>query len=181
MRAVLKAKKMLFVCVDIQERLLELMAHKESVVKNANILLQATQILQAPLLVTEQYPKGLGKTHSAIKIPANTPILEKTSFGIFGDEDIKNHIAKSKCKILVFFGIESHICMLQSIVEARNLGYECYFVADASSSRDTLNHNLALEFFRTIGVNVLPTEAILFRMLGDSKHEHFKAISNLVK
>ena len=102
MRAVLKAKKMLFVCVDIQERLLELMAHKESVVKNANILLSSTQILQAPLLITEQYPKGLGKTHSAINLPENAPILEKTSFGIFGDEDIKIISLKANVKLWSF-------------------------------------------------------------------------------
>lgn len=181
MRAVLKANKILFVCVDIQERLLGLMAHKDEVVRNANILLESAQILQVPLVITEQYPKGLGKTHSAINIPCGVDILEKTSFGIFGDEAIKEYIARSKCKTLVFFGIESHICILQSIVEARNLGYECILAADACSSRNGLNHNLALEFFRTLGVSVLPTESIVFRILGDSTHEHFKAISQLVK
>ncbi|CAM2779758.1 isochorismatase family protein [Helicobacter sp. MIT 03-1614] len=182
MQPFIKAKKTLFICIDVQERLLGLMAHKDEVIKNTNILLESAQILKAPLLITEQYPKGLGKTDNAIKLPPNAKVLEKTSFGIFGDKKIKDYIAKSKCKSLVFFGIESHICVLQSVIAAQDLGYECILAADALSSRNEINHNLALDFFRTQqGVNVLPTESILFAILGDSMHASFKAISALVK
>ncbi|MCX2717199.1 isochorismatase family protein [Helicobacter sp. MIT 21-1697] len=181
MQPLIKAQKTLFICVDVQERLLGLMAHKDEVIKNTNILLESTQILKIPLLITEQYPKGLGKTHNAITLSPNAHILEKTSFGIFGDKKIKDYITQSKCKNLVFFGIESHICVLQSLIAARDLGYECILAADACSSRNENNHSLALEFFRTQGISVLPTESILFRILGDSMHTSFKAISALVK
>lgn len=181
MRSILKTKRMLFVCIDVQEKLVGVMANKEKLIKNTNILLEAASLLGIPTLVTEQYPKGLGKTYSEIKIPQHSQVLEKTHFGIFGDENITRHIAQSKAKTLVFFGIESHVCVLQSIIEAQNRGYECLLAADACSSRDLQNHQLALEFFRTQGVGIFPTESILFRILGDCKHASFKAISALVK
>lgn len=181
MRSILKTKRMLFVCIDIQDKLIGHIAHKERVIKNANILLESAALLHIPTLITEQYPKGLGKTCQEIKIAGHTHILEKTHFGIFADEQIANFIAQSKAKTLVFFGIESHICVLQSIIEAQNLGYECLLAADACSSRDSHNHQLALDFFRQQNVVALPTESLLFRILGDAKHPCFKAISSLVK
>lgn len=175
------AKNTLFICIDLQEKLLPLMASKDEVVKNANILLDAAHILGIKTLISEQYPKGLGKTHSDIKILQNAVVLEKTSFGIFNDEKIKEFIAQSGCKSLVFFGIESHICVLSSLLDGINLGYECILAADASSSRKFDNHKFALEFLAQIGVKILPSESILFRILGSSTHPNFKAISALVK
>lgn len=95
MRSVLKTKRTLFVCIDVQEKLVEKMAHKDKVIKNTNILLHSAKELHIPMLITEQYPKGLGKTHNAISIPQGVHTLEKTSFGIFGDEKIASFIAQS--------------------------------------------------------------------------------------
>ncbi|WP_238700317.1 isochorismatase family protein [Helicobacter jaachi] len=177
----LKAKKILFICLDMQERLLPAMARHDEILKNTRILLESAHILDIPTLITEQYPKGLGRTIETLKIPQNTHILAKTSFGIFDDADIKAHIGQSKRKTLVFFGIESHICVLQSIMQAQNLGYKCLLAADATSSRKESAYHLALEFLRFQGVGVLPTESILFSILGDSAHTSFKTISALVK
>lgn len=175
------AKNTLFICIDLQEKLLPLMACKDEVVKNANILLKVADILGVKTLISEQYPKGLGKTHSDINIAQNALVLEKTSFGIFNDEKIKEFIFQSGCKSLVFFGIESHICVLSSLIDGINLGFECILAADASSSRNLRNHQLTLEFLAQIGVMILPSESILFRILGSSTHPNFKAISALVK
>lgn len=181
MQAVIYPQDCLFVCIDIQERLLPLMAYKDLVIKNTNILLQGAKILGIKTLITEQYPKGLGNTHNAIDIQGTTAVLEKTSFGIFGDENIKAFIAQYSFKYLVLFGIESHICVLQTAIEAQNAGYQCILIADALSSRSETNHALALDFFSTQGMSVLPTESILFRILGDSQHAQFKTISRLIK
>lgn len=171
----------LFICIDLQEKLLPLMAHKDELVKNANILLNAAYILNIQTLISEQYPKGLGKTHAEIIIPQNAVVLEKTSFGIFDDETMKAHIAKSGCKKLVFFGVESHICVLSSLNEARNLGYECILAADATSARNLTHHQLALDESRQIGVKVLPSQSVLFSLLKSSTHPKFKEISALIK
>ena len=183
----LDTKNTLFVCIDIQEKLLPLMAHKDEVVKNANLLLQVAEILGAQSLVSEQYPKGLGKTCEQIKIPQNAKVLEKTSFGIFGDKDMREFIANSGCKTLIIFGIEAHICVLQSVMQAVDLGYECVLVADALSSRNATHEIYALDFFRSLqngsskSISVLPSESVVFALLKDSKHTNFKEISALIK
>lgn len=183
----LDTKNTLFVCIDIQERLLPFMVHKDEVIKNANLLLQVAEILGAQSLVSEQYPKGLGKTCEQIKIPQNAKVLEKTSFGIFGDRDMREFIAESGCKTLVIFGIEAHICVLQSVTQAVNLGYECVLAADALSSRNATHQIYALDFFRSLqngaskSISVLPSESVVFALLKDSKHANFKEISALIK
>ena len=184
----LDAKNTLFVCIDLQDRLLPLMACKDEVVKNANILLSAAQILGAQTLVSEQYPRGLGATHADIRLPAQAKVLEKTSFGVFGDT-MREFIAQSGRECLVFFGIEAHICVLQSVVQAANLGYECVVVGDCVSSRNENTCEMGLDFLRSLGnsyeiegaISILPTESVLFSLLKDSKHEKFKEISSLVK
>ena len=181
MQNILKIEQMLFICIDVQEKLVGVMADKEKLIKSTNILLESAQELHIPTLITEQYPKGLGKTHNAVKIPPHAQILEKTHFSIFGDEKIAQYIAQSKAKMLILFGIESHICVLQSIIEAQNLGYKCLLAADACSSREVQNYQLALAFFHAQGIEVLPSESILFRILGDCKHPSFKALATLVK
>lgn len=181
MQSTLNPTKTLFICIDLQEKLLPLMSRKDEVVKNANLLLRVAQILGAQTLITEQYPKGLGSTHADIKATQGAAKLEKTSFGIFNDEGIKEFITKSGCETLVIFGIESHICVLQSVIDALNLGFECVVAGDALGSRDESHHKFALDFFKQQGASVLPSESIVFRLLGDSKHPNFKAISALIK
>lgn len=171
----------LFICIDLQEKLLPLMAHKDELVKNANILLNAACILNIQTLISEQYPKGLGKTDANISVPQNAVVLEKTSFGIFDDETMKARIAKSGCKKLVFFGVESHICVLSSVNEALNLGYECILAADATSARNPTHHALALDALRQNGVKVLPSQSVLFSLLKSATHPKFKEISALIK
>lgn len=149
----LDAKNTLFVCIDLQDRLLPLMARKDEVVKNANILLSAAQILGAQTLVSEQYPRGLGATHADIRLPAQAKVLEKTSFGVFGDRAMREFIAQSGRECLVFFGIEAHICVLQSVVQAANLGYECVVVGDCVSSRSEKSCEMGLDFLRSISAD----------------------------
>lgn len=181
MQSILNPVKTLFVCIDLQEKLLSLMSRKDEVVKNANLLLRVAQILGAQTLITEQYPKGLGSTHEGIEAIQGAVRLEKTSFGIFNDEGIKEFITKSGCETLVIFGIESHICVLQSVIDALNFGFECIVASDALSSRNESHHKIALDFFKQKGASVLPSQSIVFGLLGDSKHPNFKELSALIK
>lgn len=185
----------LFVCIDIQERLLPVMARKSEVVKNTNTLLQGAQILGSKILVTEQYPKGLGATDSSIvftriesfdsrDMQSQTPqcvLKEKSTFSIFGDEAITSCIAQTACKNLVIFGIESHVCILQSVLHARMLNFNVWVVQDALSSRSDANHHNAISLMAAQGAKITNTESVLFGSMLDSKDPHFKAISALVK
>ncbi len=193
-QALLNPQETLFICVDIQERLLPIMARKQEVVKNANILLQGAQILKAKKLITEQYPKGLGTTDSSIvfeKIESfdmldstqkpQCVLKEKSAFSIFVDEAISTLIMQSGCKSLVIFGIESHICILQSVLHALRLGFDVWVTQDALSSRDDSNHFNALSLMQSQGAKITNTESVLFGSMLDSKDSNFKAISALIK
>ncbi len=149
----LDAKNTLFVCIDLQDRLLPLMAHRDEVVKNANALLRGAEILGIQSLISEQYPRGLGATHADICLPRGAKVLEKTSFGLFGDNAAREFIAQSGRKCLVFFGIEAHICVLQSVVQAVNLGYECVVVGDGVSSRSAKSCEMGLDFLCSFSMN----------------------------
>ncbi len=194
-QALLSPTDTLFVCIDIQERLLPVMARKNEVVKNTNKLLQGAQILGNKVLITEQYPKGLGHTDSSIVFTriesfnaldsqSQTPqcvLKEKSTFSIFGDEHITALIAQSGCKNLVIFGIESHVCILQSVLHALALNFNVWVVQDGLSSRDDSNHFNALTLMAAQGARVTNTESVLFGSMLDSKDPRFKAISALVK
>ncbi|PID27505.1 MAG: hydrolase [Candidatus Cloacimonadota bacterium] len=175
-----KTENMMFVMIDIQEKLLHLIAENQEVIKNANILNKASEIFGIPLLVTEQYKKGLGETVSEIKIGKDAIYAEKTSFSIF-DEKISELLKKSGKKVLVMYGIEAHICVLQSVLDALAEDYEVYLVTDAVSSRKLYNKEAALDRMLDYGAELVTTEMLLFEILGDSSHPSFREISKLIK
>lgn len=177
--------KILFVCVDMQERLLPVIALNEEITKKNSILMKVAQLLNIKTLITEQYPSGLGTTHPAILSAFDNKdkvaIMPKTTFSIFGDSDINAFIAKSGVEHIVLCGVETHICVWQSIVDALHLGLKCTLVADASSSRDIKNHHLAVDSALALGALALPMESVIFSWLQDCKNTHFKTISAMIK
>ncbi len=181
-----KNKKIVFVAVDLQARLLTKMFQESLVVKNSNILIAASKILDIPLIITEQYPKGLGNTDSRIEGLDNFSVIEKTEFSVFGNGRFCDEIKKyADCEVIVFFGIETHVCMYQSVLDslsgAYGKKYKTYLVEDACSSRTVENHNTAIQQMATVGANIESTEMILFQLLGKAGGDEFKQISALVK
>jgi len=170
-----------FVLVDIQEKFLPVIHEIDTVIINANRLVQAASILKMPLVVTEQYPRGLGRTVDSIDLDAEQKIIEKISFGCFGCDEFKAELEKLRVNSLVMFGIEAHVCVLKTALEAVAQGYEPHVVADAVSSRTAENKNLALERMRQSGVFVVSTEMILFQLMERAGTDEFKAISRLIK
>lgn len=160
--------------IDIQEKLLNAVFNKESCYKNAVIMSKAAQILDIPVVITEQYPKGLGSTVSEVR---GTNIFEKTSFSAF--EEIKGALGDRKN--IVIFGIETHICVSQTAEELVRNGYEVYVVKDACGSRAETEHLAGLDRMRDNGTHILTTEIALFEWLGTSKHPNFKDVQTLIK
>ncbi len=182
-----KKDKILFVAVDLQERLLPAMNESQRVIKNSNILIQAAKILDIPLIVTEQYPKGLGKTDSSINIESASAVTEKVEFSIFQSESFLAELKKyPEVDTVILFGVETHVCMYQSALDARypqdkNNKYYVYLVSDACSSRTKENHEAALKRMEQRKISIETTEMVVFQMLGSAKAEGFKEISNLIK
>lgn len=182
----LDPKACVMVMVDIQERLAPHIHHIEEVTRHAVILNQASALLQIPLAVTEQYPQGLGKTIDGLMIPEGTQFFEKTRFSIF-TEELKQWISvhmpgRTQNEItVVLYGIETHVCLLQSALEGIELGFRMVVVADAVSSRAKQNYKLGIKRMQAEGVTLVSTEMLLFEWMRDANHENFKAISKLVK
>lgn len=171
----------LVIGIDIQEKLVNMLKNSETIATNATKLLSACNILNVQTILTEQYPKGLGNTINSIKEIKDFKTLEKTSFSALRTEEIEKELKNYDFKNVVIFGIETHICVYQTVLDLLKEKYNVYVVADCSSSRADFNHNTALELMKQKGAYVTSLEIVLFEWLKSSKHENFKAVQGLIK
>ncbi len=168
--------------IDIQERLVPAMAENEALVNNCTILVQGLQILNIPLLVTQQYTKGLGETISEISsIVTNFSPIEKRDFSCCDETSVREQLKMNGAKNIIICGIESHVCVLQTAIDLKETGYNPVVVMDCISSRSLDNVDLAAERFRHEGIMMTSYESILFELTRSSAAEEFRAISKLVK
>ena len=168
--------------IDFQERLYPLIHEHEKLTRNATILIQGLKALEVPLFVTEQYVKGLGPT-----IPEIASTLEgitryeKNSFSCCDEPRFMIDLANSGKEFVIVCGIESHVCVLQTVTDLKQNGYYPVVVTDCVSSRKEHDKIMALERMKHEGVILTTYEAILFELLRHSGGDTFKAISRLVK
>ena len=168
--------------VDIQERLVPAMEENEQFVENCIKLIQGLQILGLPLLVTQQYSKGLGETIPEIKSVINDfQYIEKKDFSCFDEPAVAEKLALSGVKNVIICGIESHVCVLQTAIDLKDSGYVPIVVMDCISSRSFDNMDLASERFRYEGIMMTSLESILFELTRSASATEFKEISKLVK
>jgi nicotinamidase-related amidase len=168
--------------IDIQERLVPVMYDKEAFLKNCGILIQGLQLLDIPMIVTQQYTKGLGETVSEIstKIP-DFAYIEKRDFSCCNEPELMVRLSMLNIKNVIICGIESHVCVLQTVLDLKEAGYHPVVVADATSSRSPVNLDIAKERFRHEGIMMTTAESVLFELTRSSAAPEFKAISKLVK
>jgi nicotinamidase-related amidase len=177
---ILEKEGTVFVMVDIQEKFEPAMSNIERTITNANILVETSKILKVPLVVTEQYPKGLGHTSEKLNLPENAHIIEKSSFGCFGCDSFTEKIREIGAKRIVLFGLESHICVLKTALEAMKKGIQVHAVADAICSRKEENKYLGIERMKQSGVFIASTEMILFQLMEDSGSTEFMEVRKLI-
>ena len=168
--------------IDIQERLVPVMEESEQLVENCSKLIQGLQILGLPLLVTQQYTKGLGETIDEIKslIP-DFQYIEKKDFSCLDEPVFAEKLALSGAKNVIICGIESHVCVLQTALDLKASGYNPVVVFDCVSSRSFDNVDLVAERFRYEGIMMTSMESILFELTRSAGAPGFKEISKLVK
>lgn len=171
------------VVVDIQERLLPAVAAPGQVIERAGILIRAAVRLGVPILVSEQYPRGLGPTVEAVKreLPASATILEKLTFSAFADDGFANGLQALKRRQVVLFGLEAHVCVLQTVEQLLAAGSEVFVVADATSSRVPASHEAAMLRLGRSGAVIVTAEMVVFEWLRRSGTPEFKEISALLK
>ena len=168
--------------IDIQEKLLNSVFNKDVLSKKAEIILNSAKILNIPVIVSEQYPRGLGNTVDKLQPYIDSSnVFDKVTFSVLDTKSIENKITELAKKQIIVFGIETHICVYQSIQDLLEEGYEIFLINDASGSRSEKEHIAGIDRLKTLGCNILTTEMFIFELLKSSKHEHFKEIQALIK
>ena len=168
--------------VDIQERLFPHIFEHEQLALNAVKLIRGLRVLDIPLLVTQQYTKGLGPTIAAIDqaLEQYKPV-EKLTFSCCGAPELMDSLAQLSRKHVILLGIETHVCVLQTTLDLIDQGYQPVLIEDCISSRKLNDKRVAVERMRSEGAIVSTYESILFELSGVAGTDTFKAISKLVK
>lgn len=169
----------LVLVIDVQEKLLNAVFNKDDVAKKSRILATSANILGLPVIVTEQYPQGLGETIVGIKDFAK--VFIKTAFNALTDDLLLKELQKSGKKQIIIWGIETHICVHQTVAALIEAGFEVTVVSDACGSRAESEYKSALACMMRNGANIKTTEMILFELLKGAKHPNFKEIQTLIK
>jgi nicotinamidase-related amidase len=168
--------------IDIQERLFPFISENEKLVKNVPILIEGMKVLEVPVFVTEQYVKGLGTTVPSIATPlGELPRTEKMAFSCCDEPRFMEALALSGKEYVIIAGIESHVCVLQTVIDLIHNGYHPVVVEDCTSSRKLNDKNIAIERMRREGAVITTYESLLFELLRYSGTDPFRAISKLVK
>ena len=168
--------------VDIQEKLAVVMTEKDKVVGNNLHLIELAKMIGMPVMVTEQYPRGLGATVKDIReaLPFYRPI-EKMTFDCCGQPPFLEELKEHNKRNVVLTGMETHICVLQTCIGLLKGGINVHIVQDAVCSRTRENWKTGVEFMREAGAVVTSTETVLFQLLKVAGTEEFKKISQRIK
>lgn len=168
--------------VDVQEKLFPHIHDYAGLERNLSILIEGLKILEIPIIVTEQYPTGLGKTIDSVSgMVADYPLKEKTAFSCCDEPAIMEQIELSTKREVILAGVESHVCLLQTALDLYERGFKPIVVEDCVGSRKPEDKRIAMKRLAQEGIRVTSYESILFELCRFSGHKGFKAISKLVK
>jgi len=168
--------------VDVQEKLFPHMDQHDELLRRTRILLEGLQLLQVPLLVTEQYPKGLGSTLEPLSMLLDKQdVIEKLSFSCCGEAAFSDTLRSLDRSTIILCGIEAHVCVLQTAVDLLEGGFAVVVVEDCISSRNPEDKRVAVERMRSEGAVISTCESLLFELTEVAGTDEFKAISRLIK
>ncbi|MEW6220371.1 MAG: hydrolase [Thermodesulfobacteriota bacterium] len=173
-----------FLVVDIQERLMAVIHEQERVAKNAVLLIRAAKALEIPIVPTTQYAKGIGPLVPPVAAELrDLTVTDKTEFGCFNNVAVRQRVGGLPAGIdtLILTGVESHICVYQTALGARQAGYRVWVIADAVSSRTPESHRLGLERMASLGVVIGSTEMLIYELLRQAGTPQFKALLPFLK
>ena len=182
-RFFLDREQAVLVVIDVQEKLCRAMDGEilERLTGNIAILQEAARELGLPTVATEQYVKGLGETLCVLKEKLHDPALEKMTFSCCGDQAFLDRLQALGRKQVIITGMETHVCVLQTVLELLDAGYAVHLVRDAVMSRRKENWFVGLEAAAAAGAVVTSTETALFQLLRVAGTEEFKKLSKLVR
>lgn len=178
MSRLLERERTALVVVDVQEAFRPAVGEFDAVAANAAVLVQGARALGLPVVVTEQYPKGLGET--VPEVAAHLDGVARVEKSVFSAARADGFSLEGRDQALVC-GIEAHVCVQQTVADLLDAGVQAHVAADAVTSRTALNRRLGLEKMEASGAVVTSTEMALFELVGRAGTDEFKTIQGLVR
>ncbi|MBK8791038.1 MAG: isochorismatase family protein [Holophagaceae bacterium] len=190
--ALLDASRSTLVVIDFQGKLVHMVHRPAPVLEAARRLLRLADLFGVPVVLTEQYPKGIGPTEESIRaiydgLATRRFFLEKTAFGCCGDAGFETLLQQAQPMLrapqrqIVIAGIEAHVCVMQTVLELLAQGSEVHLCWDATSGRGEEYRNRALDRMAAAGATITNHESVAFEWARDKNHPQFKALSALMK
>lgn len=169
--------------IDIQDRFVEHIYEMDRVIEKSRLLIEAAKLLDVPVIVSQQYPKGLGETVAVIRqaLPDSALILDKVTFSCGQDDQIVEAIEKTRRSQILICGIEAHVCVQQTAFDLLAMEKQPHLATDAISSRNPNDAQVALARMQNSPIIPTTTEAAIMELAHSSKHKAFKDLSKLIK
>ena len=166
--------------IDIQEKIIAPIKNKDSIIENIQKLLNAYQILDEDIFVSEQNPLKLGKTIPTLLPKTSFNKIQKMDFSLASNKYFLDELNNKKITNLIVCGFETHICIQQSVLEFLQKGYEVLVICDAMGSRNNLDHEISLQRMLNKGAIITTTESIIFEICKTSDRKEFKEIRDII-
>ena len=168
------------IIVDIQEKIINPVFNKDSITKNIKKLINAYQILEENIFVSEQNPLKLGKTIPELLPKGGFNKIEKMEFSLANIKEFLKELKNKKITNLIVCGIETHICIQQTVLDCLQKGFEVILISDAMGSRNRVDHEIALQRMMQKGAILTTTESIIFELCKTANRKEFKEIREII-
>jgi nicotinamidase-related amidase len=177
-----KERKTAIVLIDIQGKLAEIMQDSEQLFTNVEKLIKGANLLNIPIIWTEQLPDKLGTTTKRLaSLLSNKKPIIKSEFSCVLNTDFLTYIEKEQFNHFLVCGIETHVCVYQTVKDLLELGHEVELIADAVSSRTKLNKEIGIEKMLSLGAQVTNVEMLLFEKQEIAEGDVFRELIKIIK
>ena len=178
----IKTAECMALIIDFQERLMPAMKNCEQLAKRTEILIKGLKALDIPMIITQQYTKGLGMSEDFVFAAAETEeYIDKTEFSAMANEQVAKVVKQNGRKNVIVCGIEANICVLQTCLDLKEQGFTPYLVLDCTSTRKQSDLEMTILRAQQEGILVTSSESVLFELLQKAGGDAFKTISKLIK
>ncbi|OHB70049.1 MAG: hypothetical protein A2W23_08200 [Planctomycetes bacterium RBG_16_43_13] len=179
---ILSKDKSALLIIDMQDRLMREIVGAKEIAQNVALIIETAKILHLPILLTEHNSRVFGQTIPEIKTKLdNYSPVEKIIFSCFGSEEFRKKISDVGREQLIVVGIETHICVCQTVLDAMVEGYDVHVVSNAVSARSELDHKIGLEKMYSGGAIPSSTEIVVYDLLEKGGTDEFRAVLPLIK
>ncbi len=174
-----KSNDCVLLIIDVQDRLIATVSEHEAIVRNIIGLIKATRVLRVPVLATEQ--EKLGETLAEIKTPLSGPVFRKLAFSCCGSREFMTKLKQTRKRTVIACGIETHICVEQTVLDLIKNHYQVLVVKDATSSHAIVDRETAIERMKASGAVITTTEAVIYELTERAGTEEFRKILDIIK